>query len=73
MKRIFLFALVLIAFGAGAQEMVTLKFTRLPKFRGSAAKINIQVGGKEYEVENGGQITVNVPLEYFKSLHIFSP
>lgn len=70
MKKIFAFALMLIIFNAGAQEMVTLKFVRPSKFQGSAAKIKIQIQGNEYVIKNGGEISVNVPLEYFKTARI---
>jgi hypothetical protein len=70
MKTIFVFALLLILFNAGAQEMVTLKFVRPAKFQGSAAKIKIQLLGNEYVVKNGADISVNVPLEYYKTTRI---
>ncbi|HNV51429.1 MAG TPA: hypothetical protein PKM28_00940, partial [Tenuifilaceae bacterium] len=70
MKTIFVFALLLILFNAGAQEMVTLKFVRPAKFQGSAAKIKIQLLGNEYVVKNGSDISVNVPLEYYKTTRI---
>jgi hypothetical protein len=70
MRKVFAFALMLIFFNAGAQEMVTLKFVRPSKFQGSAAKIKIQIQGNEYVIKNGGTISINVPLEYYKSTRI---
>lgn len=70
MKTIFALVLMLIFFHAGAQEMVTLKFVRPAKFQGSAAKIKIQILENEYVLKNGAEISVNVPLEFYKTTRI---
>lgn len=70
MKKIFAFALMLIVFNAEAQELVTLKFVRPEKLQGSSAKIKIQIQGNEYVIKNGGEISINLPLEYYKTTRI---
>lgn len=71
MKNIVVLCLFFIFVNAGAQDMVTLKFVRPAKFQGSAAKIKVIIQDNEYILKNGSNISVNVPLEFYKPTRIY--
>ena len=71
MKNIVALCLFFIFVNAGAQDMVTLKFVRPAKFQGSAAKIKVIIQDNEYILKNGSNISVNVPLEFYKPTKIY--